>query len=186
MLKPVKKTVMHSYPGLVALVTTAFEGETNIMAAGWHSYISYDPPIYGVAVAEERHSHRLMKESGSFAVQFVSADHAAVIQKAGTYSGSEGNKLDKIGLSWQIGRTVPVPVLDCAYAAYECRIIDRNTYGDHDWFVADITQFHQDASCFQENGLPNMEVNPLPLYLGRSTYLTADEQTSRRNVHIRR
>ncbi len=39
MIQKTNKTVMHSYPGMVALVTVAYKDEQNIMAAGWHSYI---------------------------------------------------------------------------------------------------------------------------------------------------
>jgi hypothetical protein len=48
MLKSTKHVVMHSYPGMVALVTSKFQTEANIMSAGWHSYISYEPPFMGL------------------------------------------------------------------------------------------------------------------------------------------
>jgi len=65
--------------------------------------------------------------------------------------------------------------------AYECRLVDVQTYGDHDWFVGAITQFYRDEELFQENGLPDLTRLQIPLYLGRSTYavLNADTECKR-------
>ncbi|OZM56065.1 flavin oxidoreductase [Lottiidibacillus patelloidae] len=177
MLKQTKTTVMHSYPGMVALVTAQWNGTKNIMAAGWHTYISYEPPIYGVAIGEERFTHHLIKESKEFAIQFVSADHANAILKAGTETGANGDKFQKLGISFISGVTIKCPILTDAYVAYECKLIDVNTYGDHDFFVGEITGFHRDDEKFTEEGLPNFEKLNIPLYLGRSKFLVADNNT---------
>lgn len=89
MRKWTEKTVMHSYPGMVALVTSYWNGKQNIMAAGWHTYISYDPPIYGVAIAKERYTHHLVENSKAFAINFVSERFAHYIQQSGTLSGKK-------------------------------------------------------------------------------------------------
>src|SRR5690625_8029290 len=56
------------YPGAVAVVTSRYGEETNVMSAGWHTALSQEPPLYGVAIAPERFSYRLVKESGQFGV----------------------------------------------------------------------------------------------------------------------
>ncbi|WP_026688753.1 flavin reductase family protein [Alteribacter aurantiacus] len=178
MLKSTDQTIMHSYPGLVALVTAKYEDTQNIMAAGWHSYISFDPPIYGVAVAEERFTHHLMKASGSFAINFVPAEYARYIDGAGKKSGRDGDKFEALGIEWKPGETIEAPILKEAYVAYECKIMDVNRYGDHDWFVGEMTCFHRDDSKFGADRLPDFEKVNLPLYLGRSQYLIADKKTS--------
>lgn len=61
MLKAIAHKIMHCYPGMVAIVTVSHNGEDNVMAAGWHSYISFTPPIYGVAIGPERHTYQLVK-----------------------------------------------------------------------------------------------------------------------------
>ena len=166
-----KKTVMHSYPGMVALVTATWEGKTNIMSAGWHTYISYEPPIYGVAIAKERFTHHLIEGSKEFSVNFVTSQYADYIQHFGSNSGKDENKFEKVGANYESGKTVQSPILDHAYIAYECKVMDQQTYGDHDFFVGKITGFHKDESLFQQNGLPNFQKLSIPLYLGRSQYL---------------
>ncbi|WP_349408917.1 flavin reductase family protein [Pseudalkalibacillus sp. SCS-8] len=177
MRKPTDKMVMHSYPGMVAIVTVSYGGEDNVMAAGWHSYISYDPAIYGVAIGRERHTHKLVKKAGSFAINFLSYENAEFIQQCGTYSGSNTDKFELGNMSFDRGITTDAPILHDAYVAYECKTIDVNTYGDHDWFVADITKFYRDDTFFDEKGLPDFDILDIPLYLGRSRYLRADSSS---------
>ncbi|MGM7703183.1 flavin reductase family protein [Pseudalkalibacillus sp. Hm43] len=174
MRKPTDQMVMHSYPGMVAIVTVSYNGEDNVMAAGWHSYISYDPAIYGVAIGRERHTHQLVKNAGSFAINFLPYEKAEFIQQSGSYSGSDTDKFELGGISFDRGITTDAPILHDAYVAYECKTIDVNSYGDHDWFVADITKFYRDDTLFNEKGLPDFEKLEIPLYLGRSRYLRAD------------
>lgn len=175
--KPTKGTVMHSYPGMVALVTAYNEGKQNIMAAGWHSYISIDPPIYGVAIGKERYTYGLVNESGSFSINFLPYEKVASIQGTGNISGIAHDKFDSLGLLYEKGITIQAPILVDAYVAYECKVIDRNTYGDHDWFVGEITQFYRDDTKFLDNGLPNLEEINIPLYLGRSSYSRIDNKS---------
>lgn len=178
MIKAINKQVMHSYPGMVALVSVAHNGMENVMAVGWHSYISYDPPMYGVAIGRERHTYQLIKQAGSFAVNFLPFEKARFIQEAGVFSGSNTNKFEQGRVSFEKGVITSAPILKDAYIAYECEVFDSQMYGDHDWFVGTIVQFYQDQSKFQENGLPDFEKLSIPLYLGRSIYTCVDRNSS--------
>ncbi|ASN06041.1 flavin reductase family protein [Virgibacillus necropolis] len=177
MRKPTPKTVMHSYPGMVALVTASYKDETNIMSAGWHSYISYNPPIYGVAIGRERYTYDLVKNAGCFAINFLPYEKAAFIQEAGVYSGGNLNKFVNGKMVYDQVITIEAPILRDAYVAYECKTIDINSYGDHDWFVGDITQCYRDEQSFLENGLPDFEKLEIPLYLGQSEYARLDRDS---------
>ena len=180
MRRPTDRTVMHSYPGMVAVVTARWSGKQDVMAAGWHSYISIEPPIYGVSVAPERYTHHLIKRSGVFCAQFLPASRSELIQQVGVASGHDMDKFSKFGIDSEEALTIDVPMLSEAYVAYECRVIDVRTYGDHDWFVGSITQFHRDDDLFMENGLPDFRRLEIPLYLGRSEYAVLDSSVRRK------
>ncbi|MEQ6390453.1 flavin reductase family protein [Bacillaceae bacterium S4-13-58] len=185
MLKAINKQAMHSYPGMVALVTVFHNEEDNVMAAGWHSYISYDPPIYGVAIGHERHTYSMVKDAGRFAINFLPFEKAEFIQQTGVLSGSNTNKFELGKMQYERGIVTNAPILSDAYIAYECEVIDRNPYGDHDWFVGVIVQFYRDNEKFQENGLPNFEKLSIPLYLGRSVYTRVDKNSTFISHHIK-
>ncbi|MFZ3588205.1 flavin reductase family protein [Bacillus sp. DJP31] len=183
MLKSTNEIVMHSYPGMVAIVTSKFEEKTNIMAAGWHTYISYNPPIYGVAIAKERFTHNLVTCSNEFVINFLPGHLASIIQSSGTLSGNDVDKFRELDLGYDKGETVKCPILHDAYVAYECKVMDIQTYGDHDWVVGEITKFHRDEDKFLENGLPDFDKLEIPLYVGRSKYMILDKKTELKNYY---
>jgi flavin reductase (DIM6/NTAB) family NADH-FMN oxidoreductase RutF len=178
MIQAINKQVMHSYPGMVALVTVSHNGEDNIMAAGWHTYISYDPPIYGVAIGRERHTYTLIKAAGKFAINFLPFEKSSFIQQAGVFSGATVNKFELGQMGFDQGIATKAPILHEAYISYECEVIDVNTYGDHDLFVGNIVQFYRDNDKFQEDGLPDFNKISIPLYIGRSIYTCVDKNSS--------
>lgn len=89
-------------------------------------------------------------------------------------------------MSYNPGPHTGNPILDDAYVAYECKTIDCNSYGDHDWFVGDIVQFHMDKAKFLDNGLPNFENLSIPLYLGRSLYTSVEENSRFENHRVQK
>lgn len=177
------RAFLHSYPGMVAIVTARWNGEQNVMAAGWHSHISIDPPIYGLAVAKERYTHHLIQGSGVFAAHFLPAGRSEWIQQVGVASGYRLDKFSAFDIAYEQGITADLPILTEAYVAFECRVLDVQSYGDHDWFAAAITQFYRDDELFEENGLPDFQRLEIPLYLGRSEYAVLDA-TARRKRHF--
>lgn len=176
MRKWTEKTVMHSYPGMVALVTAECNGKINMMAAGWHSFISYEPPIYGVAIAKERYTHQLVEKAGEFAINFVPEAYVDYIQYSGSATGTNIDKMKELKAPYTQGKTIGAPILEEAYIAYECKVMDQRTYGDHDWFVGKITGFYKEEKLFREDGLPDWEKLAIPLYLGRSQYMIAGKE----------
>ncbi|WP_235332185.1 flavin reductase [Paenibacillus terrae] len=51
-------------------------------------------------------------------------------------------------IAYEDGISVDVPVLLDAYLAYECKVVDSHTYGDHDWIVGEIQQTYRDDDSF--------------------------------------
>jgi flavin reductase (DIM6/NTAB) family NADH-FMN oxidoreductase RutF len=172
---PINEELWYSYPGMVAIVTSRYNGKQNIMASGWHTYIGSSPGIYGISLRKETHSYQLIEQSGLFGVHFLPTSCSEMIQAVGTFSGRDVDKFDKFNISYEEGLKADIPVLTDAYFAYECKVMNMTTYGDHEWIAGEILQRYQDNDYFLENGLPDMTKLEIPLYLGRSTYLTLNQ-----------
>ena len=128
------------YPGTVALITAAHAGQRNVMAAGWHTALSADPPLYGVAVGPERATHALIRAGGTFGVNFLPLTHADAVQGAGLHSLRSG--VDKHALL-NLGTLPGQPLaLSGAYLHYTCRVTTMTPTGDHDLFVGQVTGVH--------------------------------------------
>ncbi|MFK3939961.1 flavin reductase family protein [Alkalihalobacillus sp. NPDC078783] len=183
MRKPTSSPGWHTYPSMVAMVTSTHKDQSNIMAAGWHTYIGQDPGFYGISLRKETHSFNLVKESGGFGVNFLPAKRSEWIQAAGTMSGTTMDKFKTLHIPYEPGEKVNVPILLDAYFAYECKVVDITTYGDHEWIVGEVLLTYKDDSLFLQNGLPDLTKLQLPTYMGRSEYRIISDTT---DVHLHR
>jgi flavin reductase (DIM6/NTAB) family NADH-FMN oxidoreductase RutF len=167
------------YPKVAAILTVNAGGKKNAMAAAWHSAISFKPPLYGVAVAPKRYTYQLIVEAGEFGINFVPFEAAEVIASVGGSGGSEMNKFHKFNIAEEKPLKTSVPVLRDAYAAYECKLVDNRTYGDHAWMVGEIVAVHFTDDFFTAKGTLDLsKLNPA-LYLGAELYITAARESVR-------
>jgi flavin reductase (DIM6/NTAB) family NADH-FMN oxidoreductase RutF len=159
------------YPGTVAVITSAHAGARNVMAAGWHAALSAEPPLYGVAIGRERHSHPLIVSGGHFAVHFLPFERADIIAGVGSVSGGSGiDKFAHFGLTARDGVATPVPVLQEAYLAYECKVVAVSATGDHDWIVGEVMALHHRTDAYDERYLLKTEVVRPAIFYGRSIF----------------
>ncbi|WP_029479745.1 flavin reductase family protein [Deinococcus marmoris] len=161
------------YPGTVALVTaehtTSEHGLVrNVMAAGWHTALSAQPPMYGVLIGRERATHGLVAGSGTFGINFLPASHAKPVQGTGVLSLHDLPQKDKLArLGLQTLPDAPLALAD-AYLYYRCRVIQTVPTGDHDLFVGVVLEVRHDPAFYNERRLFTGEA---AVYLGRSSYV---------------
>lgn len=165
------------YPGTVALVTAEHGEVRNVMAAGWHTALSAQPPLYGVLIGRERATHALVAGSGVFGINFLPATSARPVQGTGVLSlhdlnPAEADKFARLGLDTL--SDAPLALAD-AYLHYRCRVIQTVTTGDHDLFVGEVQEVRHDPAFYDDQRLFTGEA---AVYLGRSSYVkTTQERT---------
>lgn len=165
------------YPKLTVIVTASAGGSDNAMTAAWHSSISLKPPLYGVAIAPQRYTYRLIKESGEFGINFIPFDKASLATSVGSTSGEALDKFERLGIKKEKPIKTGAPLLADAYAAYECRLVDDRTYGDHLWVVGEIVAVHVLEEAFTAAKVLDLEkMRPL-LYLGANLYVSTDRES---------
>jgi flavin reductase (DIM6/NTAB) family NADH-FMN oxidoreductase RutF len=163
----------HHNPRVPAIVTAHARGKDNAMAASWHSAISFKPPLIGVAIAPKRFTYQLILEGKEFGLNFLPLERAEVIAALGGSSGSEVDKFQKFGIKKAKPLRTSVSILEDAYAAYECSLIDHRTYGDHEWLVGEILATHFEEGVLTNEGILDLERVAPALYLGADFYITA-------------
>jgi flavin reductase (DIM6/NTAB) family NADH-FMN oxidoreductase RutF len=167
------------YPKVAAILTVNAGGKKNAMAAAWHSAISFKPPLYGVAVAPKRYTYQLIVEAGEFGINFMPFDAAELIASVGGSGGGEMDKFRKFNIAEEKPLKTKVPILRDAYAAYECKLVDNKTYGDHAWMIGEVVAVHFADDLFTDKGtLDVSKLNPT-LYLGAELYITANRESIR-------
>ena len=163
------------YPRVPVVVTAQASGRANAMAAAWHTSISAEPPLYGVAISAKRFTYQLIADSKEFGINFLPFAKAELVASVGGSKGSEVDKFHRFNIAREKPVKTAVPILKAAYAAYECKLVDDRGYGDHRLLVGEIVAVHVLREALTpEETLDLAKVSPI-LYLGHDLYLTTSK-----------
>lgn len=171
------------YPKNTTLVGAKYKDKINFMAAAWNTALSFKPPMIGVSISPKRYSYKLIEKAGEFTCNFLPLEKLDILHKCGRSSGSDINKIEKVGIELEDPIKINSPVIKDAYASFECALVEMYRCGDHDLFVGEVLAIHYNESLFDVNGVIKLKlVNPI-LYLGSNTYTTADQNVVIKKPH---
>ena len=164
-----KKFYHTSFPTEAALLTVKDKDKTNVITVAWHCTISKKPPLFGVSVAPQRHSHKLINESKEFVINFMNYDFVEKIHFCGTNSGRNTDKISKIGLNLVNSKKISTKAIKESYACLECKLFDKIKLGDHTFFVGEIVNALIDNESFSNEILDTDKMKPC-YYIGDKIY----------------
>lgn len=133
-------------PGPVVLVSSAWQGKTNIMTMGWHMMIGFSPALFGCYIDESNHSYDMVVNSGECVINIPTADLLEQVIGIGNCSGADTDKFALFGLSAGKAREVGAPLIDECYASFECRLADARPNPNHPLFVWEVVRAHVAAT----------------------------------------
>ncbi|UCF04356.1 MAG: flavin reductase family protein [bacterium] len=138
-------------PVPVVLVASAHEefGQ-NVLTIAWCGVDCSDPPTIHVSIRPSRHSHRMIKESEVFTVNFPTSDLLRAVDFCGTVSGSLGDKFGPAGLTPVAAKEVKAPLIAECPVNIECIVRDIIPLGLHDMFLGEIVASHADKAVVKE------------------------------------
>lgn len=154
----------HSQPRVTALLAC----EENVMPASWHMPVSKSPFRYAVAVREENYTHKLLKEHGSFTLNFLPINEYEIVDMMGRIHGDTADKLTLSKLSVERVDTYGNVLLSASDFIYECDICDTYINGDHTIFIADVRKIH----------INEKQSHTPMLFSGRGRYATVGKTLS--------
>ncbi len=134
------------FPDPVTLVTVATEDSTNVMAVGWASPVSFDPPILMLSIAPERFTHDLILKAGEFGVCVLTDDQKEISEIAGTLSGRNVNKLAMPEFRTVPAEMIRAPLIAGSRACFECKLSSHHSIGDHTVFYGEVLRWVADES----------------------------------------
>lgn len=165
MLKNVELTeaLARKYPEWVVFVIAAGpDGKANLMPAGWVAFASGSPPMATVAIHPNRHTHKLIEQSGEFVLAWAGQGQEEAIKLTGATHGWDTDKFAQLNLKTVKAAKVKAPLLEGCAFALECKVEGRMTAGDHTVFAGRILAAH-------------VSDPPIPMVVnfGKERYLTA-------------
>jgi flavin reductase (DIM6/NTAB) family NADH-FMN oxidoreductase RutF len=162
--------------GPVALVTTRWREQTDVMPAVWMTPLSRTPPLIGLAVNPSRHTHDMIHFSEEFALNFPARDMVNHAHYFGAVSGRDVGKLDLAKLPTFRASKVQAPLLEGCLGWIECSVDDSFRFGDHTLFVGRVLAVQVDPEAFEETWtIAERDYRPLH-YLGGDSYALLGER----------
>ena len=135
-------------PGPLALVTTMYRDQPNVMTAAWMQPLSLSPLLLTIAVQPSRLTHEFMSKTEIFALNFPTIDLLSSVHLCGMISGHEKDKFEATKLTPELGVATEAPLIAECVAHIECEVRDRVSVGDHDLFVAMPLRVTADEEAF--------------------------------------
>ncbi|MDK2896958.1 MAG: hypothetical protein PWP04_1078 [Candidatus Atribacteria bacterium] len=112
--------------GGVFLVTRSQDGKPNLMTIGWfQAGIVWGRPVATVLVRPSRYSHRLLEEHPAFVVVLPDSNMKKEVDLCGSWSGREGNKFARAGLTPQSLEDISVPTVGEGRAALYAKVVQK-------------------------------------------------------------
>jgi flavin reductase (DIM6/NTAB) family NADH-FMN oxidoreductase RutF len=153
-------------PGPVVMVTTAREGQANIMTMSWHVMMDFEPPIVGCIISNRNYTFDIMKATKECVINIPTVELAEKVVDCGNCSGRKVDKFKAFGLTQATASYVKAPLIDECYANLECRVVDGKMATRYNLFVLEVLKAWIDTAVKSPRTIH---------HLGRGTFMVAGE-----------
>lgn len=165
MKKEVWKAGNMLYPVPAVMVSCRdASGSQNIITVAWTGTVCSDPPMLSVSIRPERHSFRMIQESGEFVVNLTTEDLVRRADEAGVRTGREVDKWKLLELTPQKASAVSAPLIAESPVNIECKVKQILPLGSHSLFLAEVLAVDIDPSLLDAEGRLALERAKLVAY----------------------
>jgi flavin reductase (DIM6/NTAB) family NADH-FMN oxidoreductase RutF len=143
---PLAKIRRFLEPGPIVLVSSAHEGERDVMTLGWHMMLGFEPALVGCYIWDQNHSFSLIRASKECVINLPTSDLVDAVIGVGNTHGPSVDKFEKFGLTPVDAEKVGAPLIAECYANFECRLADASQIDRYGLFVFEVVKAHAAAS----------------------------------------
>ena len=133
-------------PGPIVLVSSAWNGKTNIMTMGWHMIMEFEPSLIGCYIWTENHSFDLVRKSKECVINIPTVELTSTVVDIGNTSGRDIDKFSKFGLTAVPAAKVDAPLIEECFASFECKLVDASLIRKYSLFVLKVVKAHAATS----------------------------------------
>lgn len=143
---PVSQVRRYLEPGPIVLVSSRWQGKTNIMTMGWHTVMEFTPSLIGCVIAEGNYSFRMIRGSGECVINLPTTKLTDEVVGIGNSSGADIDKFQAFGLTPDAAEQVAAPLIRECHANFECRLRDDALVDTYNFFIFEVVKAHVAAS----------------------------------------
>ena len=143
--------------GPTVLVSAAYDGKRNIMAAAWAMPLDFAPPKVTVVLDKSVWTRQLLEGSGTFVINVPTVSQVDIVETVGSTSGLEissekdFDKFSAYALETFQGEMIDAPLLEGCAAWLECRLLpEPHNQGQYDLFIGEVVAAYADERVFSD------------------------------------
>lgn len=111
------------------------DGNTNLTAISWWTYLANHPPMMGFAISKKSYTGELLAQNGQAILSIPGNSIAKEAFQCGCSSGRNINKAKEFGIAL-IGETIKFPLH--SKLAFICKLKDTHIVGDHIFYICEV------------------------------------------------
>jgi flavin reductase (DIM6/NTAB) family NADH-FMN oxidoreductase RutF len=173
---PISKANRLINHGSVILVTSHFEGKSNIITLAWQMPVSHSPMLAAISIAKTHYSHEMIKNSGEFVINVPNLDLLSQVHYCGSISGRKADKFEQSKLTPVPAQRVKPPLISECIGHIECKVQNVYPAGDHSIFIGKVLAASVEPGLFDGFWKPDDPKAKTLHHLGGNLYTTPDKR----------
>ena len=139
---PLSQVRRYLEPGPIVLVSSKWQGKTNIMTMGWHTVMEFTPSLVGCMISGGNHSFHMIRNSSECVINLPTTALTDAVVGIGNISGAEVDKFAWFGLTAGEAHAVGAPLIRECHASFECRLHDDALVEKYNFFIFEVVKAH--------------------------------------------
>lgn len=139
---PVDQARRYLEPGPIVLVSSSYQGKTNIMTLGWQTVMEFSPSLVGCVIASSNHSFQMIRKSRECVINVPTMELAYEVVKIGNCSGDRVDKFAEYKLTPTPAEQVKAPLIAQCPVSFECKLADAAMVNKYNFFIFEIVKAH--------------------------------------------
>ena len=175
------------YPLPAVMVSCGTKSEDyNIITVSWTGTINTDPPMVSISIRKERHSFKIIKESGEFVINLTTEELVRAADWCGVKSGRDFNKFKEMKLTAISASKINTPLIAESPVNIECKVSQIIELGTHHMFLAEVVAVNVEERFLdkQTNKFDLRQTNPIAYLHG--SYYALGENLGRFGFSVRK
>ncbi|WP_296739718.1 flavin reductase family protein [Mesorhizobium sp.] len=170
---PVSQVRRYLEPGPIVLVSSKWQGKTNIMTLGWHTILEFSPSLVGLMISGGNHSFDMIRSSRECVINLPTTAMTDTVVKIGNTTGAEIDKFVEFGLTADVAQEVAAPMICECHASFECRLHEDALVDRYNFFIFEVVKAHVAGSPKHPETLH---------YTGDGVFMVSGKIISRRSL----
>ena len=140
------------YPIPAVMVSCGSMEKSNIITVAWTGILNTNPAMCYISVRPERHSYKIIKETGEFVINLTSKELVYATDWCGVKSGRDVDKFKEMKLTKEKCNFVKCPAIKESPVSIECKVNEIKELGSHHMFIAEVLSIDANEEYIDEKG----------------------------------